>query len=148
MKTEDYNYYLLLTWDTEKFKKKPGFMVVCKAILFEATAQVYDLGNNGIIFSSPLEYSIINEQIRKNMKTPYMLVDMTNSIREKKFNGFFPESEIEILQAISSMKSDSISNMTNEQLVSALSQALEEEDYEEAGKIKDEQEKRKIKTKI
>jgi hypothetical protein len=138
----DCNYFILLTWDTDTNKLKPGFMVVCKAILFDASVRSYELGNNGIVFSSPLNYSLVNEQIRKNMQTPYMLVDITNSIKEKKFNGFFPGAEDEILQAVSLMKQNSIQGMTDEQVKNAIKQAVAEQEYEEAAKLRDEIKKR------
>ena len=130
MKKEINNIFLYISWAPESPNRNyfKSYMAVVKAMIHEEiSAGMENIGENGIVFLSPLSFKEVKEKL-KHGKFPYLLLDISLNVSTNTIDGFLTVTEIEKLKVfLINSKKD---KMTDLQL--RLENALDEEDYRSA----------------
>ena len=94
------NTFLFVYWGTKNYRKISGFQNSIKNILNEHIVEVYNLGQNGFLFSSPLSFSELRDFIPVNAKVPFILLEITQNIDKNLLTGFFPSLRFKSLKQL------------------------------------------------
>ncbi|HSG31941.1 MAG TPA: UvrB/UvrC motif-containing protein [Thermodesulfobacteriota bacterium] len=135
---DDLRVYLFLAWESEEYKKDPkSFMAVIKAMLEDEVAiDMDEIGSHGILFSSILEFDKIKEFLNTKKNIPRIIIELTDNIDSDTISGFFPGTEIKVLENLS------LSNFKIESRITYLNKVrdkmVEEQKFEKAAAIRDE----------
>lgn len=130
MKKEINNTFLYISWNKGEIHKEhfKSYMAVMKAIIHEEiSVNMENIGENGIVFSSPLAFKDIKEKL-KHSKFPYLLIDVSLNIETNTLDGYLSMTEIEKLKTFLVVEKNA--KMTSLQM--RLESALDEEDYRSA----------------
>lgn len=130
MKKEINNTFLYISWTPKSLSEGyfKSYMAVVKAMIHEEiSVSIENIGDNGIVFLSPLSFKEVKEKL-KHDKFPYLLIDISLNIQTDTIDGYLTVTEIEKLKAFL---------ITSKEIKLAalqvrLESALEEEDYRSA----------------
>jgi hypothetical protein len=127
MKKEINNTFLYISWAPSNpirgyFK---SYMAVVKAMIHEEiSVGLENIGENGIVFLSPLSFKEVKQKLKHN-KFPYLLIDISLNIQTDTLDGYLTVTEIEKLKSFLVISKET--KLTSLQM--RLENALDEEDY-------------------
>lgn len=75
--------YLYFTWDEAGVTS--GFMVLKQAMLHDISKHIYQLGRKGFLFLTDKEHEQVVRSIRERRDRPFILVDVTDGLNDRKF---------------------------------------------------------------
>lgn len=130
MKKEINNTFLYISWAPSNPIKGyfKSYMAVVKAMIHEEiSAGMENIGENGIVFLSPLSFKEVKEKL-KHSKFPYLLIDVSLNIQTDTMDGYLTVTEIEKLKTFLVTSKETKLTALQERLENA----LDEEDYRSA----------------
>lgn len=89
--------YQFTFWGTRIHRKNSSVRGETKKRLFDIINNVYNMGGSGFLFTSYSDMSEIKKLLPDFGKSPYLIVDITDSVNRGDVTGFFPKINLDKL---------------------------------------------------